>query len=104
MKSNRLEISRSYKMRLLSSGMKHNEMTFKTYLLEIQVTPCPESGILIYKEDLFYVICILLKMISMKRRKIKSLICKEYINFVVNFDEREGEFLKRTLMLSLCLS
>ena len=49
-RSNRLELSKSYKMQLQSEGMEHSEGTFNTFLLEVDGTPCPEKGIFTYED------------------------------------------------------
>lgn len=49
-KSYRMEISQTYKLQLQFDDLEHNEMTFNTYLLEIDGTPCPENGKLVYKD------------------------------------------------------
>lgn len=48
--ANRIEIDKSYQVWLLSKNTTHSEMTFTTYLLELQTEPCPENGILIYTD------------------------------------------------------
>jgi len=49
-RANRLEMSKSYNMQLQSEGMRHSEITFNTFLLEIDGTPCPKKGIFTYED------------------------------------------------------
>lgn len=49
---NRVEISRVYQLRLMSNEMAHNEKVFKTHLLEMNSSPCPEDGIFMYKDGM----------------------------------------------------
>ncbi|MDI7744021.1 hypothetical protein QMK38_18590 [Lysinibacillus fusiformis] len=49
-RSNRLEMSKSYNMQLQLEEIEQSEISFNTFLLEIDGTPCPEKGIFTYED------------------------------------------------------